>query len=253
VAATMRPEGAALSIGGSSESARARVLWMRGRWDEALELIGSAGFALDQRGTVTTAELLACGACEMFVDRGDLDAAALTAARFVTPILSLARHAALARARIHHAVGEHDAALALLDDERADASAPGGSLWKLAEILELALEIHLADTRADEAHAAMAELETLATRAPAGSSAGCWPCGPALWSTATSTWPAPTATWPRPSRGRWSGPTPSWCSASSTKSRPATSPRRTGLIRAVDTGAVQVGGAAATDGHSRSV
>jgi DNA-binding CsgD family transcriptional regulator len=164
VASALRPEGAALSIGGSSEGARARVLWMRGRWDEALDLIGSAGFALDQRGTVTTAQLLACKGCEIFVDRGDLDDAAATAARFETPILSLARNAALARARIHHAVGEHDAALALLDDERADASAPGGSVWKLAEILGLAIEIHLAAGRADEARAAMAELETLATR-----------------------------------------------------------------------------------------
>ena len=164
VASALRPEGAALSIGGSSESARARVLWMRGRWDEALDLIGSAGFALDQRGTVTTAQLLACTACEIFVDRGDLDAAAATAARFETPILALARNAALARARIHHAVGEPAAALALLDDERADASAPRGSVWKLAEIVVLALEIHLAANRAEEARAALAELETLATR-----------------------------------------------------------------------------------------
>jgi len=164
VASALRPEGAALSIGGSSEGAWARVLWMRGRWDEALDLTGSAGFALEQRGTVTTAQLLAYMACEIFVDRGDLDEAAVTAAGFATPIVALARHAALARARIHHALGEHDAALALLDGERAEASAPGGSLWKLAEILGLALEIHLAVNRADEAGEAMAELEALATR-----------------------------------------------------------------------------------------
>jgi DNA-binding CsgD family transcriptional regulator len=164
VASAMRPEGAALSIGGTSESAWARVLWMRGRWDEALELLGSAGFALDQRGTVTTAQLLSCTACEIFVDRGDLDEAAATAARFVTPILALARNAALARARIHHAMGEHDAALALLDDQRAEASAPGGSAWKLAEILALAIEIHLAAGRAGEVGRALAEMEALATR-----------------------------------------------------------------------------------------
>jgi DNA-binding CsgD family transcriptional regulator len=164
VASALRPEGAALSIGGSSEGAWARVLWMRGRWDEALDLTGSAGFALDQRGTVTTAQLLAYMACEISVDRGDLDEAAVTAAGFATPIVALARHAALARARIHHALGEHDAALVLLDRERAEASAPGGSLWKLAEILGLALEIHLAVNRADEAGEAMAELEALATR-----------------------------------------------------------------------------------------
>jgi DNA-binding NarL/FixJ family response regulator len=37
-------------------------------------------------------------------------------------------------------------------------------LWKLAEILGLVLEIHLTATRADEARAALAELEALATR-----------------------------------------------------------------------------------------
>jgi DNA-binding CsgD family transcriptional regulator len=164
VASAMRPEGAALSIGGSSESARARVLWMRGRWDEALDLVGNAGFALEQRGTVATAQLLACSACEIFVDRGDLDEAAVTAARVVSPIHAVTRNAALARARMHHALGEHDAALALLDAQRADASVPAGSLWKLAEILGLALEIHLAAGRVDEARAAMTEVETLAGR-----------------------------------------------------------------------------------------
>jgi DNA-binding CsgD family transcriptional regulator len=164
VASTMRPEGAPLSIGGSSEGARARVLWMRGRWDEALDLIGSAGFALEQRGTVATAQLLACVACEIFVDRGELDEAAATAARFVTPILAVARNATLARARIHHAVGETERALALLDAERQEASAPRGSVWKLAEILALVVDIDLAEGRTEQARGVTAELGSLAAR-----------------------------------------------------------------------------------------
>lgn len=164
VASAMRPEGAPLSIGGSSEGAQTRVLWMRGRWDEALDLIGSAGFALEQRGTVATAQLLSCVGCEIFVDRGDLDEASATAARFVMPILSVARNATLARARIHHAVGESDQALALLDGERAEASAPGGSVWKLAEVLALVVDIHLAAGRIEQAREATAELESLADR-----------------------------------------------------------------------------------------
>jgi DNA-binding CsgD family transcriptional regulator len=163
VAAAMRPEGAAMSIGGSSESARVRVLWMRGEWDRALELIGSAGFDLEQRGVMASAQLLACVACEVFIDRGDLDAAA-AAVRFASPILSVARAAAMARARIHYALGEPDATLRLLDAERASASAPGGSVWKLAEILRLAVDVHLDAGRVAQARGAASELEALAAR-----------------------------------------------------------------------------------------
>jgi len=163
VAAAMRPEGAAVSIGGSSESARVRVLWMRGEWDEALTLIGSAGFDLEQRGAVASAQLLACAACELNVDRGDLDAAA-AALQFDTSIVSVMRHATLARARIHHAVGEPDAALDLLDRERAKASTSGGSVWKHAEILRLAVDVYLDAGRVEEARDAAAELEALAAR-----------------------------------------------------------------------------------------
>lgn len=163
VAAALRPEGAAVSIGGSSESARVRVLWMRGEWDDALTLIGSAGFDLEQRGAVASAQLLACAACELYVDRGDLDAAT-AALRFDDSILSVARHGTLARARIHYAVGEPDAALGLLDRERVKASASGGSVWKHAEILRLAVDIHLDAGRVGDARNAASEIEALAAR-----------------------------------------------------------------------------------------
>ena len=54
-ATALRPDGAPGSIGGSSETARVRVLWMRGRWDEALAQIGTTAFDLEQRGTVASA------------------------------------------------------------------------------------------------------------------------------------------------------------------------------------------------------
>ena len=134
-AAAMRPEGAAVSIGGSSESVRVRVLWMRGEWDEALGLIGSTGFDLEQRGAVASAQLLACAACEIHVDRGDVDAAVAALRVDDDTILSVRRHAALAQARLHQALGEPDVALGVLDRERAKASTPGGSVWKHAEML----------------------------------------------------------------------------------------------------------------------
>jgi DNA-binding CsgD family transcriptional regulator len=163
-ATALRPDGAPLSIGGSSETARVRVLWMRGRWDEALAQIGTTAFDLEQRGTVASAQLLACVACEIAVDRGDLDDAAVGAAAIPTPILAVARAAAVVRARVHHALGEHEAALALLDEQRAEALAPGGSVWKLAEILALTVDIAAEQVRRDDACAALAELEALAAR-----------------------------------------------------------------------------------------
>jgi DNA-binding CsgD family transcriptional regulator len=160
-AAAMRPEGAAVSIGGSSESVRVRALWMRGEWDDALALIGSAGFDLEQRGAVGSAQLLACAACELYVDRGDVDAAVAALEVDDDTILSVTRHAALARARVHHALGEPDTALDLLGRERVKATTPGGSVWKHAEILRLVVDIHLEAGRVHEAGQAVAELEAL--------------------------------------------------------------------------------------------
>jgi DNA-binding CsgD family transcriptional regulator len=99
----------------------------------------------------------------LHVDRGELDAAA-AALQFDDSIVSVTRHAALARARIHHAVGEPDAALELLDRERAKASTPGGSVWKHAEVLRLAVDVHLDAGRIDDARDAAAEIEALAER-----------------------------------------------------------------------------------------
>jgi DNA-binding CsgD family transcriptional regulator len=163
-ATALRPDGAPGSIGGSSETARVRVLWMRGRWDEALAQIGSTAFDLEQRGTVASAQLLACMACDIAVNRGDLDDAAARVAGLASPIVAVARAVALARARVHHALGDREAALALLDAERTAAGAPGGSVWKLAEVLGLVVDIDLELDRRDHATAALAEAEALAAR-----------------------------------------------------------------------------------------
>ena len=138
-------------------------------------------------------------ACEIAVNRGDLDDAA--AQRPGWPARSSRwRAVALVRARVHHALGDREAALALLDAERTAARTPGRAMWKLAEILGLVVDIQLELDRR-EATAALAEAEALATgtgwlecRMPR--------CGSERLSTATSAWPAPTATKPRPSRGK---------------------------------------------------
>ena len=62
------------SIGGTFEAGRARAHWIS-EWDEALELIQSASFDLDQRGATVGSELLLAAAAEILLDRGDLDEA----------------------------------------------------------------------------------------------------------------------------------------------------------------------------------
>jgi DNA-binding CsgD family transcriptional regulator len=100
----------------------------------------------------------------LYVDRGDVDAAVAALQVDDDTILSVTRHAGLARARVHFALGEPDVALGLLDRERAKASTPGGSVWKHAEILRLAVDIHAEAGRVEEARNAVADLEALAGR-----------------------------------------------------------------------------------------
>ena len=163
-ASALRPEGRTLSIGGNSESARMRVQWMRGEWDAALELARSTGFDLEQRGTKVSADVLHCAACEIYIDRGDLDAAAALADRIDPSILSVERNLALVRARIRLALGESDEARTILEGQWSDARQPGGSVWKLAEVLRELIDLHLEAGRSADAHEALVELEALADR-----------------------------------------------------------------------------------------
>ena len=176
-------------------------LWMRGEWDEALGLIGSAGFDLEQRGAVSSAQLLACAACELYVDRGDVDAAVAALQVDDDTILSVTRHAALARARLHHALGEPDVALrpARLRSGPARRHRAGvfGSTPRSCGSPSTSTSRRAVSTTRDNA---AVELEASGRLAPAGPSARCRPSGPGPSSIATSMPPAPTSTWrpPRP-------------------------------------------------------
>lgn len=160
----LRPDAVTLSIGGRSESTQIRLLWLTGHWDAALESIRNASFDLEQRGAVITSQLMLCVACEILIDRGDLDEARATAARLVAPIVSNRRHAALVRARIHHALGESSAATALLEAERADAATAEATVWRTAEIMRQLVDLAIEDGRGEEAHGLADELKALAGR-----------------------------------------------------------------------------------------
>ena len=160
----LRPGAATPSVGGSFEVAQTRLHWMRGEWDDALELIQRAAFDLEQRGTLVSAALLRCHGAEMLVDRGDVDEAVAVAAAIPTPIGALRRNAELARARVDLAVGDLAAAERRLTEQRVAASTEGGSLWKLAEVLASLIDIHLENGRDAEAEVAVADLDALAER-----------------------------------------------------------------------------------------
>jgi DNA-binding CsgD family transcriptional regulator len=160
-ARALRQDAESRSIGGGLEAAQLRWLLLRGRWDEGLELIRSAGFDLEQRGVVVGSQLLLCAGCEVLIDRGALDEAAEIAGRLVTPIESLRRNVAYVRARLHRAVGDRTAAMELLARER-DRSARGGTLWMLSEVLRELVDVHLEEGRSGAAQEATAELEQLA-------------------------------------------------------------------------------------------
>lgn len=160
-ARTLRQDADSRSIGGGLEAAQVRLHIISGRWDEALELVRSAGFDLEQRRVVTGGQLLQGAAAELLIERGALDEAAAIAARLVTPIETFERYVALIRARLAHAVGDRAAAYELLTRER-ERSARWGTKWKLADVLRELVDVLLEEGRTEEAREATAELEALA-------------------------------------------------------------------------------------------
>ena len=161
-ARSIRADATALSIGGGSETARARVHHLRGEWDDALALCRSAAFDLETRDTVPIAQMLLCTAAEILLDRGDLDAASAIVAGLQTPIAPNVRNTELVRGRIERALGNLDAARAIFEEQRASARRPGASLWKLSECLRELIDLTL-DAGAD-ATPLLEELEDVARR-----------------------------------------------------------------------------------------
>ena len=163
-ARAMRPDAITLSIGGGSESAYSRVLLLQGRWDDAMHLLDATAFDLEAHGTVPMAQMLRCTACDILIDRGDVDAASAQAAELLTPIASNIRNTAVVRARLHRALGDGRAARALLEEQLAAATEPGASLWKLAEMLRELVDVDLEEGRLDEARELVDRLEALDAR-----------------------------------------------------------------------------------------
>ncbi len=159
----LRPDAGVPSLGGSIEAVEAWGHFLAGRWDAAAELVRVAGFDLEQRGVLTSAQLLRCLAVRLAVERGALGEAGAEEARLVQPIVALVRDAAFVRARLRRALDDRAGAEALLQDERRAAVA-GGSAWLLAEVLEELVELLHGAGRLDEAAAVALEAEAVAAR-----------------------------------------------------------------------------------------
>jgi DNA-binding NarL/FixJ family response regulator len=158
----LRPDAITMSIGGSFESAQARLHWMRGEWDEMLALMRTAGLDLRQRGVITGAVLFDCEGCEILIDRGAHDEATALAATLETPIEALQRSVAIVQARLAAAIGDQPTASAILEAERDRARAVGASLWRLCDVLWELASIRLDEGRTSEAMALVDEAEAVA-------------------------------------------------------------------------------------------
>ncbi|HVM55357.1 MAG TPA: AAA family ATPase [Acidimicrobiales bacterium] len=161
-ARSIRVDATALSLGGGSETARARVHHLRGEWDDALALCRSTAFDLETRDTIPIAQMLLCTAAEILLDRGDVDAASAMVAGLQTPIAPNVRNTEVVRARIERALGNVDEARRIFEEQRASALRPGASVWKLAECLR-----ELADLTVEsggDATPLLEDLEDLAER-----------------------------------------------------------------------------------------
>ena len=164
VARALRPDAVMLSIGGGSENARLRLRWMQGEWDDALDDVRQVAFALEQQGASSSADLVHCAGCEILIDRGDVDAAAVELSRVSTSIVSIRRNAALVRARLDRALGDVASARAGLQAIREDSARPGATVWKRAEALRELVELDVEAGRHEDAVVVAAELEALADR-----------------------------------------------------------------------------------------
>ncbi len=161
-AAALRPAMGAASINGHHETGLVALHFLRGEWDEAIEVGRAAVFELEQRGVVMTAQVLRVVQCDILTDRGALDEAAALARAFVTPSEALASAAALCRARISRALGRRDDALELMRSERR-RTAEKHTTWKRADLLLELADALLERGERDEACDVRDEIVGLAT------------------------------------------------------------------------------------------
>ena len=84
--------------------------------------------------------------------------------RLCAPILTVRRNKALAQARLRHALGDLDAAEALLSAEREAAHGPGRSIWKVDLVLAALAAVLVDQDRRGDAAVVVEELGTLARR-----------------------------------------------------------------------------------------
>jgi DNA-binding CsgD family transcriptional regulator len=159
----LRPNPAARSIGGHYETALVLLLWLRGEWDEALELCRSVSFELEERGAAILAQALHGAECDVLLERGAVDEAGAIARALVSLTEEMTTPGTLAGARVKRALGEHDEALELLSRQR-ERSRERRTTWKRPELLSELAELLAEMERLDEAREVAEEVDSWAAR-----------------------------------------------------------------------------------------
>jgi DNA-binding CsgD family transcriptional regulator len=162
-ARALRPNPAALSIGGHHETALALLLILRGEWDEALKLCRSAAFELEQRGGAVLAQGLRAGECEILIERGAVDEAGPIARALVSMTEELTTPVTLCNARVKRALGAPDQAIELLERQRL-RSREHRTTWKRAELLTELADLLAESDRLGEAREVAEEVIAAAAR-----------------------------------------------------------------------------------------
>jgi DNA-binding CsgD family transcriptional regulator/tetratricopeptide (TPR) repeat protein len=162
-ARSLRPNPERLSIGGHYETALALCLWLRGDWDEALALYRSLAFELEQRGGAILAQALHSAECDLLVERGSVDLAAPIARALVPMTEEMTTPVALSNAKVKRALGEPEAAIALLTAQR-ERSHERRTTWKRAELLNELAQLLAEQDRIAEAREVAKEVIAWAER-----------------------------------------------------------------------------------------
>ena len=149
------------SLGGHYETSVTLLHSLRGEWDAALELCRNVPFELERRGAAVLAQALHATECELMIDRGGVDAAAALAEALQPLTEELTTPIAVCRARVARALGDDDAAIAILAEQR-ERCLVKRTTWRRPELLGELGELLLEHGRADEARDVAAELDRAA-------------------------------------------------------------------------------------------